>query len=72
MPPELFGPFGVAVGAVAIAVALWREHLKADERERQNGDRALAGWEAQTGATKDLAAEMREWRAERRGRDQSD
>ncbi len=55
MPPELLGPAGVAVAALIAVAALWREHIKSDQRERDLSNRALTGWEAQTVATNRLA-----------------
>lgn len=74
MPPELLGPLGLTAAAVLTVAALWREHLKQDERERDHGDRALAGWEAQTTATNRLAEAIEQQsreHAERRRRGDS-
>ena len=55
MPPDLLGPFGLAV-ALAIAVsALWRDHMRADADDRSQRDTALAGWREQVAATNRLA-----------------
>lgn len=49
MPPELLGPTGALVAALfgitALAraiVVLWKEHLKADQDDRDQRDKALA------------------------------
>jgi maltose-binding protein MalE len=60
MPPELLGPAGLAVGALIAVAALWREHTKSDQRERDLTNRALTGWEAQTAATNRLAEAVEE------------
>lgn len=70
---QLLGPVGLTVGAVAVALALWREHLRADADDRKQRDIALEGWKAQTDANaaaaaaaeKDAAARLE---ASRRGR----
>jgi predicted outer membrane lipoprotein len=68
VPPEaLLGPFGVVLAAAGAVVILWREHMKADERERKIAERALAGWEAQTNATNRLAEAL-----EQRSRDDAE
>ena len=54
MPDALFGPSGLLIGAMIVVAALWRDHLRADSDDRAQRDRALAGWEAQTTATRDL------------------
>lgn len=54
-PEALVGPFALTLAAVAAVVALWRDHLRADADDRAQRDRALMGWEAQTGATNRLA-----------------
>lgn len=59
MPPELLGPLGLTLAAIAAAVVLWREHLRADADDRAQRDRfatlldlslqnnrdAIAAWE---------------------------
>lgn len=49
VPPELLGPVGALVlailvlgGLVKVLLMLWHEHLKADEDDRAQRDRALA------------------------------
>lgn len=56
MPDEIFGPHGLLVAAVLAIAVLWRDHLRADQDDRSQRDRALAGWELQAAATRDLAA----------------
>lgn len=42
MPPEFLGPTGLLVAALAVVAALWREHLKADQDDRDQRDKAMA------------------------------
>ena len=58
MPPEVLGPQGLLVAAVVVIGVLWRDHLRADRDDRDQRDRALAGWEGQTAATRDLSASI--------------
>lgn len=40
MPPELFGPQALLVAALAVVAVLWRDHLRADQDDRAQRDRA--------------------------------
>lgn len=47
MPPELLGPLGLTVGALLavgalgrVIMVLWRDHLRADQDDRDQRDRA--------------------------------
>lgn len=55
MPPELLGPAGALVGAVAIIVILWRDHQRADQDDRTQRDQAFAIAHAQVEATNRVA-----------------
>lgn len=71
-PEEIVGPFALTIAAVVAVAALWHDHLRADNDDRAQRDRALAGWEAQTGATNRLADALEQQardHAERRRRD---
>lgn len=66
IPDTVFGPFGALVLLVAavtalgkVIQALWKEHLRADEDDRTQRDVAIAGWQAQTDATKELTASIK-------------
>jgi len=61
VPPDVYGPFGAVVILFLVVVVLvraiqklWEEHLRADQDDREQRDVALAGWRAQTDATKEL------------------
>lgn len=49
MPPELLGPTGLLVACLLVIAALWKEHLKADQDDRDQRDKAMV-------ITADLAA----------------
>ena len=66
MTPDLVGPTAALAGAIAIVVALWREHLRADADDRLQRDQNYAGWRDQTDANARLAAA---W--EQRNRDEA-
>jgi 2-polyprenyl-6-methoxyphenol hydroxylase-like FAD-dependent oxidoreductase len=56
VPPELFGPVGLLV-ALSLAVrALWLDHLRADQDDRDQRDRAIALAEGVVPTLKELAA----------------
>lgn len=40
IPPEVFGPQGLLVAALAVIVVLWRDHLRADTDDRAQRDKA--------------------------------
>lgn len=42
MPPELFGPLGLLVALSLAVAALWRDHVRADQDDRDQRDR----WQA--------------------------
>jgi hypothetical protein len=46
VPPELLGPVGLLAAALSAVAVLWREHLKADQDDRDQRDRAIALLEA--------------------------
>jgi hypothetical protein len=48
---DLLGPVGALIGAVAVAVVLWREHIKADAEDRKQRDAAFDDLRAQSAAT---------------------
>ena len=70
IPPEVFGPAGalvlailVIVGLVKLAMILWKEHLKADQDDRDQRDKALhlleeavAGNKSHADANRSMAA----------------
>ena len=55
MPAELYGPFGALVALGAAVAALWRIVMAYIADLRTTRDRALAGWESQVAATRELA-----------------
>ena len=66
VPPDVYGPFGALVLLCIVAYILlkvikelWLEHLRADADDRSQRDIAVAGWQAQTEATKELADAIR-------------
>ena len=38
MPPEILGPFGLAVALIVAVAVLWREHQRADADDRKERD----------------------------------
>ncbi len=55
MPTDILGPLGALVGAIIVAVALWRAHLASDADVRAQRDKAMDGWRAQTTASDRMA-----------------
>lgn len=55
MPPELLGPFGLAVALLIAVAALWRDHLRADADDRAQRDEAFTIAHAQVDATNKVA-----------------
>lgn len=55
MPPELLGPLGLTAAAVIAVIALWRDHLKADQDDRTQRDAAFVDLRAQSAATNRVA-----------------
>lgn len=45
MPPEILGPLGLTVAALATIAILWRDHLRSDADDRKERDdwKAIAG-----------------------------
>lgn len=62
LPPEAYGPFGAVVvlgvvlaGMAKVIQALWSDHLRADQDDREQRDRALALAEGVVPVVKQLA-----------------
>lgn len=49
IPPDaLLGPGALLIATLIAVAVLWREHQRADERERKLTDTALEGWKGAT------------------------
>ena len=55
MPSDILGPLGLTAAAVVAVIALWRDHLKADQDDRNQRDEAFRIAHAQVDATNRVA-----------------
>jgi hypothetical protein len=55
MSPEIFGPQGLLIAALSVIVVLWRDHLRADQDDRNQRDKALGIAESAVAGTSRMA-----------------